>query len=450
MGLTQLNPIENSMPLFNRYLFLLVIFLIVANAQAQQLMTKRSSFYVVAGTSGGKLNQFDNMLAERGLSGLRNKYQTVGLGYQARINDFVLGMDVFHNRGGVSELDDFRVNYRTSRALLNVGYALTEESRFQLIHYMSLGVGFLNFQMLPANSPDELDVFLDNPKQGFILREKDIQKGTSNYGNFLTEIGFQLSYDFDLPGRREAIQLITKMGYSFSPLEGKWNMNGISFDNAQSGAFIRVGAGISLPDRNFFYKDASIGISMFRGIHFTSPKGFNEKLKEAGINPLTGMPSNLGLRILGNTERVLYGAELYNLAMSGKANADHTHSLNSLRVYANMGYNLLQFRNLGVGALGGLGYGNIRYTYLQVSKPDFPELFEQREFDGYLKNSGLMLKPEVFIEYGIPMTKRKLFDMVLTASAGYEIPLANYKLADYSMASYMAGSYLSFGIGVRP
>nr|WP_244545436.1 hypothetical protein [Algoriphagus locisalis] len=413
-------------------------------------MSKRPTFYALLGTSGGKLNQFDQMLQARGLSGLRNRYQTVGLGYQTRINDFVLGMEVLHNRGGVSELDEFRMNYRTSRALLNVGYAFTEESRFQLIHYMSLGVGFLNFQMLPSERSENLDSFLANPAQGFILRKKDIQKGTFNYGNFLTEIGFQLSYDFDLPGRPEALQLITKMGYSFSPIQGKWNMHGISFDNAQSGAFIRVGAGISLADRNFFYKDASIGVSLIRGFHFTNAKAFNAKLEDAGLNPLTGSPSNWGLRILGNTDRLLYGAELYNLALSGKANAERNHSLNSLRIYGNMGYNLIEYRNIGIGALAGLGFGNIRYSLLKEAKPDFPELFEQREFDGYLKNNGLMMKPEVFVDYAIPMTKRKLFKLVFTAAAGYEIPLANYKLGDQSMASFMSGSYLSFGVGVRP
>ncbi|MEP4374075.1 MAG: hypothetical protein ABJ333_03400, partial [Algoriphagus sp.] len=276
------------------------------------------------------------------------------------------------------------------------------------------------------------------------------QKGTFNYGNFLTEIGFQLSYDFDLPNRPEAIQIISKLGYSFSPLQGKWEMNGINFDNTQSGAFVRIGAGISLPDRNFFYKDASIGVSIIRGIHFTNADEFNAELEKAGLNPLEGMPSNWGLRILGNTERILYGAELYNLALKGDATSEKDHSLNSLRVYGNVGFNLIEFRNFGLGALAGLGYGNIRYSLLTNDKPDFPELFEQRYYDGYLKNSGLMIKPEVFAEYGLPMTKRKLFDLVFTAAAGYEVPLGKYKLGDLSMTEFMAGPYLRFGVGVRP
>ena len=438
------------MPLFKRINLLIFFILISLGASAQKLLTKRSTFYTVIGTSGAKLNQMDEMLADRGLSGLRNKYHTLGLGYQARINDFVLGMELLHNRGAVSEFDQFRMNYRTSRAMLNIGYALTEESKFQLIHYMSLGVGYLNFQMLPKEQPENLQAFLESPEEGFILRKKDIQKGSQHYGNFLTEIGFQLSYDFDLPGRPEAVQIMSQIGYSFSPIEGKWEMAGVAFDNTQSGAFIRLGAGITLPDRNFFYKDASIGASIIRGIHFTNPQKFNDYLENAGLEPLDGMPSNWGIRILGETAGLLYGAEVYNLATSGRASSSKKHSLNSLRVYANMGYKPIQYRNFGIGALAGLGYGNIRYTNLSDNKPDFAELFEERYFDGYLRNSGLMLKPEVFVEYGLPMTKRKLFDLVFTAAAGYELPLARYRLAQVDMASYMSAPYLSFGIGVRP
>ncbi|WP_332910917.1 hypothetical protein [Algoriphagus boritolerans] len=51
-----------------------------------------------------------------------------------------------------------------------------------------------------------------------------------------------MSYDFDLPGRKEAIEILAKFGYSFSPFEGKWQMNGMSFDNTQSGAFFKVGS----------------------------------------------------------------------------------------------------------------------------------------------------------------------------------------------------------------
>ncbi|MDF2158252.1 hypothetical protein [Algoriphagus sp. CAU 1675] len=438
------------MPFFSRLVFGTFLALVSFQASAQQLLSKRTTFYSVVGTSGAKLNQFDKMLEDRGLSSLRHRYNTLGMGYQTRINDFVLGVELYHNRSSSSNFDDYKISYRTSRAFLNVGYSFTEESRFQLIHYMSMGVGFLNFQMLPLDRPDNLQLFLEDPAKGIVLRKMDIQKGSTNYGGFLTEIGFQLSYDFDLPGRREALSIITKMGYSFSPFEGKWEMNGISFDNTQSGAFIRVGAGISLPDRNFFYKDASMSFQLVSGFHFTSPKEFNEQLHNAGYEELQGSPSNLGLRILGENEGLLYGVDVYNLSMSGRASNSRTQSLNSIRVYLNGGLKFLQYKNIGLGALAGVGYGNIRYTLTQNNKPDFPELFEQRKFDGYLRNSGLMAKPEVFLEYGIPMTKRKIFDLVLTASAGYELPLANYRLGEFDMAKYMSAPYLSFGVGIRP
>ncbi|WP_373398039.1 hypothetical protein V8V91_26790 [Algoriphagus halophilus] len=61
-----------------------------------------------------------------------------------------------------------------------------------------------------------------------------------------------------------------------------------------------------------------------------------------------------------------------------------------------------------------------------------------------------MAKPEVFLEYGVPIGKRNLFDVILTSSFGYELPLANYKLGDFNMSGYMSAPYLSFGIGIRP
>ncbi|MDN3203428.1 hypothetical protein [Algoriphagus sediminis] len=435
-----------------QYVFL-IFFISMASSGpgfSQKFYEKRSSVYAVAGTSGARLNQFDQILTERGITGLPNRYQTVGLGVQSRLNDLVVGFEIYQNSGGNGKLDDYRIDYRTSRALVNIGYSFTEESRFQLIHYMSLGVGFLNFQMLPLEEPSQIDQFLEDPARGFVLRENDIQKGTSKYGNFLTEIGFHLSYDFALPGREEAISLIGKFGYSFSPFQGEWTMNGVSFENTQEGAFLRVGAGITIPDRNFFYKDASISFSLLNGFHFSKPDQLNSRLSEAGLNPFEGTPSNLGLKILGQNEKLLYGLEIYNLALDGRASDFQSHSLNSLRLYGDFGWKIFQVDNFATGVLGGLGYGNIRYTITQDNKPDFPQLFEERDFDGYLRNGGLMGKPEVFFEYGLPIQDGRLFDLVFSTSFGYEFPLSNYRLADLSMAKYMAAPYWNLAIGIRP
>lgn len=438
------------MSVSSRVSLFFLLFLLVHASFGQGLVNKRPTFYVYSGVSGANLTQFNKMLEDRGLSRLQNRYRSYGLGYQARINDFIIGFDLSQHQSKTSELDEFAIKYRTSRAMINVGYSMTEEGRFQLVHYMALGFGYMNFQMLPQAQTRNLEEFLIDPQQGFILRKNDIQKGTQYYGDFLTEIGFQLSYDFDIPGRKEAIQVMAKGGYSFSPFEGSWEMNGISFDNAQSGAFFRVGAGISLPEKNFFYKDASVTISLLRGIHFTKPTEFNEVLVKHNYTPLEGAPANWGLRILGETGGLMYGLDVFNLAMKGQASNFQNHSLNSLRLYANGGMKFLQYKNFALGALTGLGYGNLRYTLAQNEKPDFPELMEKRKFDGYLKSSGLMLKPEAMIEYGIPMTKRKFFDLVLTASAGYELALPGYKLGDLQMNKYMSGGFLTFGIGVRP
>jgi hypothetical protein len=67
-----------------------------------------------------------------------------------------------------------------------------------------------------------------------------------------------------------------------------------------------------------------------------------------------------------------------------------------------------------------------------------------------LKSSGLMAKPELLVEYGIPMTKRKLFDVVLSASAGYEVALGNYRLGELGMADFLTGPVVGFSVGVRP
>ncbi|AMQ57198.1 hypothetical protein AO498_12190 [Algoriphagus sanaruensis] len=439
------------MPSFCRtLLFIGFISVFSFPSNAQRLFSERSSLYGYIGSSGAELREFNKLLSDRGLSPLRNRYRSYGLGYQSRINDFILGFELSQNQSKTSTLDDFEISYRASRAMVNVGYALTEEGKFQLIHYMSLGVGSLNFQMLPNEKVQNLEDFLTNPEQGFVLRENDIQKGTQFFGDFLTEIGFQLSYDFDLPGRSESLLILAKMGYSFSPLEGKWNLNGMLFNNAQSGAFFRVGAGLTLPDRNFTYKDASIGINLMRGVHFTKPTALNSELAKFGLEPFSGAPSNWGLRILGQTNGLLYGVDVFNGSLKGQATNIQNHSLNSVRIYANAGLRFFQYKNLSISTLGGFGFGNIRYSLLNHQKPNFPEVFEQRYFDGYLSTPGLMAKPEIQIEYGIPMTSRKIFDLVLSASGGYELALGNYRLGELSMADYLSASFITFGVGIKP
>ncbi len=434
----------------HRLILFVSLFLAGASLHAQGFLANRSSLYAFTGTSGANLSQFNALLTERGQLPIPNRYNSFGLGYHTRFNDFIFGLEVSQHQSRIAELGTHRFQYRTSRALVNLGYSLTEEGKFQLIHYLSMGLGSMNVQLLPQEQSKDLSSFLKDPGQGIVLRKNDIQRGTLNYGNFLTEIGFQISYDLPIPNRKEALEIIAKAGYSFSPFEKGWNLNGISFDNAQAGAFFRVGTGISLPDRNFFYKDATIGISLIRGIHFTKPDKFNTYLKEQGYQTLEGRPAQLGLRILGETDGFLYGMDVFNVALKGRASTTQTHSLNSLRIYANVGKKFFQYKNWGIGALGGLGYGNLRYSLLQGQKPDFPALLDQRNFDGYLRKSGIFLKPEVLVEYGLPMTKRKLFDLVFTSTAGYEQAFPAFKLGGVSMYSYQSGPFVTFGFGIRP
>jgi hypothetical protein len=433
-----------------RLLLLFSLFLLGASLHAQGFLANRSSIYAYTGTSGANLSQFNALLEERGILPIQNKYNSFGLGYQARLNDIIFGFELSQHQSQPAEIGAHRFQYRASRALVNLGYSLTEEGKFQLIHYLSLGVGYMNVQLLPKEQSTSLESFLKTPAQGFILRENNIQNGTRYFGDFLTEIGFQLSYDFPIPNRKEALVVIAKAGYAFSPFEDSWKMNGLSFDNAQAGAFFRVGTGISLPDRNFTYKDATIGISLIRGFHFSKPEKFNTYLQEQGYQPFEGRPSQLGLRILGETDGLLYGMDVFNVAQKGRASTTQSHSLNSLRIYANVGKKLFQYKNWGIGAMGGLGYGNLRYSLLQDVKPDFPALLDQRNFDGYLHKSGIFLKPELSVEYGLPMTKRKIFDVVFSTSAGYEQAIPGFKLGGFSMYSYQSGPFLTFGVGIRP
>lgn len=411
--------------------------------------SNRTTMYMTYGRTGANLREFNNMLAQKGLSPMRNSYANLSFGYLYRSNDFVVGLELFQNHGPKSIFDGYKIDYNTTRFYLNVGFSFTEEGRFQLIHYMSVGSGFLNFQMMPIDEPGTFQSLMDNPAQGFILREGNLHKGTWHMSGFLTEIGFQMSYDLPIPGREEALELIARFGYSFSPFEDSWKMNGIRFNATQSGAFLRVGAGISLPDRNFFYRDASLGAHLVYGMHFTKPDELNQLLEGNGLRPLDGRPNNWGLKVLGESKGFLYGLDFYNLGLGSKANETKTQTLNSLRIYANAGLKFFEQRNLEMGALGGLGYANIRYSLVDGNKPDFPLLFEEPQFDGMLKNGGLMAKPELYLAYGIPVMDKKA-RVMLGVHGGYELPMSQYRLADLSMYKYMGNPYLQFSLGFRP
>ncbi|MEX2569553.1 MAG: hypothetical protein WD431_26670 [Cyclobacteriaceae bacterium] len=428
-----------------------VAFLVFSlDAKSQNKSTERSTVYFLGGTSGSNIREFNEMLQNKGISPLRGGYTTFGLGYQYRFNDFIVGFELYQNNGSKSIFRGYHLDSRTTRFFANVGYSLTEEGRFHLVHYMSLGVGYLNFQMLKdERKVEDLGQFLENPAQGFVLRKNDIQKGSENFGSFLTEIGFQFGYDFELPGLEETVGIMGKFGYSFSPFEDSWRINGTSFDNLQSGAFFRIGTDISMPSQNLFFPDAGLGIHIFYGLNFKSPNALNEMLEEHGYQPFDKIPGNFGLKVIGENRRRVYAIDIFNISNKATGNEAYTQTLNSVRVYGNYGYLLYKRRNLELGTMGGIGYGNIRYTLENNFKPDFPRLFEDPDFDGYLSNQGLMAKPEVFISYSTPIIQRK-FRLVYSVHSGYEIPLSRYRLGELAMANYLSGPYIQFGLGFRP
>jgi len=74
--------------------------------------------------------------------------------------------------------------------------------------------------------------------------------------------------------------------------------------------------------------------------------------------------SNWGTsKILGNTEKLLYGAEVYKTALSRMANSSMDHSLNSLRGSSKLGAtSSFQFKKLWTGRFSwnlGLKYSDI-------------------------------------------------------------------------------------------
>lgn len=434
--------------------FFYIFFIMLMGYQsvmAQTDKTQRSSLHFLYGPSGANIRDFNEMLASKGISPLRKGYNSFGVGYQNRFDDFIVGLELFHNNGPTSDFREYEIDYRSSRLYFNIGYAFTETDQLiQLIHYMSLGVGYFSFDMLRDVEGISLPEFLENPRHGFIVRQNDLHRGTLNMGGFLTEIGFQLAYDLYLPGMEETVELVSKFGYSFSPFENAWNNNGMSFENIQSGAFFRFGAGISLPEDNFFYRDATLGVQFFYGMHLTRAAGLNTHLKDWGYSQLPNNPTNFGLKILGENRGRLYGLDFFNLASKGKANENFTHTLNSIRVYGNLGRKFFQMKNIELGALAGIGVGNIRYTLNDMGKPNFPQLFEEPDYDGYLKDWGFMTKPEFFIAYTMPISNDSIFDLVYSFHTGYEVPLSNFNLADLDMKKYMGGPYIQLGVGLRP
>lgn len=416
---------------------------------SQSSKSNRTTMYMTYGKTGANLREFNQMLADKGLSQMRNGYSNLSFGYLTRFNDFIIGLELFQNSGPKSNFDGYVIDYHSTRFYLNVGFSFTEEGNFQLIHYMSVGTGFLNFQMLKENPAQNLEGFFQNPEHGFILRDGNLHKGTLNMTGFLTEIGFQMSYDVPIPGREEAVALLARFGYSFSPFENSWKLNEIRFNSTQSGAFVRIGAGITIPDHNFFYKDAAIAAHLIYGFHFTKPGQFNEVLAANGLAPFKGRPTNIGLKVLGESRGLLYGLDFYNLGLSGEADETKSHTLNSLRIYGNVGMKFFERKNLELGGTGGLGYGNIRYSLLSNNKPDFPRLFEEPIHDAFLKKGGLMAKPEVFVAYGIPLSPNNSSKIMFGINGGYEIPLANYRLLDLPMSGYMSNPYFQFSVGIK-
>ncbi|MGY6559856.1 MAG: hypothetical protein ACXIT9_11320 [Nitritalea sp.] len=428
----------------------LLSLLVSLQAFGQLDLTNRSTVYGTFGLTGATNREFNELLSSKGLSPTRNGYMNFGLGFQTRYNDFLVGFELFQNVGQYATFNDFTINQRSTRFYANVGYALTEEGRFQFLHYLSLGAGFLNFQMLRDTPRETFGHFLDQPQQGFILRDGDIHRGTSALTGFLTEIGFQASYDFFIPGRGEMLEVITRFGYAFSPFENSWEMAGMSFNNLMSGAFFRMGLGLTLPDQNFFYKDATLGVYFLYGPNFTAPEALNEALEDAGFEPVANRANNFGMRIMGESKQFLYAIDIYNSGHSGVANSSSTHTLNFTRMYLSGGRKFFEWKNFELGGLLGLGYANLRYTLLAQQRPEFPVLFEEPFHDGYVRTSGLALKPETSFLYGIPLTKSQLFNVVVGLNVGLELPIGSFDLLDVPMGSYVRSPYAQLVLGLRP
>jgi len=109
----------NSMQFFTRFSsFQEFLFLNFYIASAQRLITMILGFYGIdAVLRGLKLNQFGSvysLIAD--LSGLRNRYEPFGIDIKARVNDFVLGLEIVQNKEGKALLMSIQLRSPASRA----------------------------------------------------------------------------------------------------------------------------------------------------------------------------------------------------------------------------------------------------------------------------------------------------------------------------------------------
>ncbi|MFZ9187645.1 MAG: hypothetical protein ACO21G_03490, partial [Algoriphagus sp.] len=75
----------------HRLVLFVSLCLAAVSLQAQGFLASRSSLYAFTGTSGANLSQFNTLLVDRGQLPIPNRYNSFGLGYQARLNDFIFG-----------------------------------------------------------------------------------------------------------------------------------------------------------------------------------------------------------------------------------------------------------------------------------------------------------------------------------------------------------------------
>ena len=124
------------------WLVLLILWGATDSLFAQSAGNQRSSLHFLYGLSGANVREFSEMLEGKGVSPMRRGYNSFGVAYQTRFNDFVVGLELTDNNGPASYFRDYRLDFQSTRLYLNIGYSFTEEGEgIQLVHYMSLGVG---------------------------------------------------------------------------------------------------------------------------------------------------------------------------------------------------------------------------------------------------------------------------------------------------------------------